>query len=80
MSPVGAAGRGHSCPLPPHAACAQAALPHLQKGASIINTSSVTAYQGSSKLVPYSASKGAQARTQISSNPGCLAEALRPTF
>jgi NAD(P)-dependent dehydrogenase (short-subunit alcohol dehydrogenase family) len=39
---------------------AQAALPHLKKGASIINTSSVTAYRGSGKLVDYSATKGAQ--------------------
>jgi NAD(P)-dependent dehydrogenase (short-subunit alcohol dehydrogenase family) len=35
------------------------ALPHLHKGASIINTSSVTAYRGSPKLLDYSASKGA---------------------
>ncbi len=37
----------------------QAALPHLQKGDSIINTSSVTAYQGSPGLIDYSATKGA---------------------
>lgn len=38
-----------------------AALPHLRKskGASIINTSSVTAYRGSPKLLDYSATKGA---------------------
>lgn len=35
------------------------ALPYLRKGASIINTSSVTAYRGSPKLLDYSASKGA---------------------
>eukprot|EP00775_Hariotina_reticulata_P000876 gene876-1198_t len=39
---------------------AQAALPHLKEGASIINTSSVTAYKGSPGLVDYSATKGAQ--------------------
>uniref|UniRef100_A0A383VGB4 Uncharacterized protein n=1 Tax=Tetradesmus obliquus TaxID=3088 RepID=A0A383VGB4_TETOB len=39
---------------------AQAALPHMKEGASIINTSSVTAYKGSPKLVDYSATKGAQ--------------------
>jgi NAD(P)-dependent dehydrogenase (short-subunit alcohol dehydrogenase family) len=39
---------------------AQAALPHLKEGAAIINTSSVTAYKGSGKLVDYSATKGAQ--------------------
>ncbi|MGB6406581.1 MAG: SDR family oxidoreductase [Planococcus donghaensis] len=37
----------------------QAALPHLQKGDSIINTSSVTAYQGSPGLIDYSSTKGA---------------------
>lgn len=37
----------------------QAAIPHLQKGDSIINTSSVTAYRGSPTLVDYSATKGA---------------------
>jgi len=35
------------------------AMPYLKKGASIINTSSVTAYRGSSKLIDYSATKGA---------------------
>src|SRR5579875_2631951 len=34
-------------------------LPHLQKGASIINTTSVTAYRGSPKLIDYAATKGA---------------------
>ncbi|MTD31010.1 SDR family oxidoreductase [Planomicrobium sp. YIM 101495] len=37
----------------------QAALPHLEKGDSIINTSSVTAYRGSEELIDYSATKGA---------------------
>lgn len=37
----------------------RAALPHLGKGASIINTTSVTAYRGSPKLIDYSATKGA---------------------
>jgi NAD(P)-dependent dehydrogenase (short-subunit alcohol dehydrogenase family) len=36
-----------------------AALPHLRKGASIINTTSVTAYRGSPALLDYSATKGA---------------------
>lgn len=35
------------------------ALPHLKKGACIINTASVVAYRGSSHLVDYSATKGA---------------------
>lgn len=35
------------------------ALPYLEKGSAIINTSSVTAYRGSPKLLDYSATKGA---------------------
>lgn len=35
------------------------ALPHMQKGSSIINTTSVTAYRGSPSLIDYSATKGA---------------------
>jgi NAD(P)-dependent dehydrogenase (short-subunit alcohol dehydrogenase family) len=37
----------------------QAALPHMRRGSSIINTASVTAYRGSPRLVDYSATKGA---------------------
>lgn len=37
----------------------QAALPHMQKGDSIINTSSITAYRGSPTLIDYSSTKGA---------------------
>lgn len=37
----------------------QAAMPHLGKGASIINTTSVTAYRGSPSLLDYSSTKGA---------------------
>lgn len=35
------------------------ALPHLKKGARIINTTSVTAYRGSDHLIDYAATKGA---------------------
>jgi NADP-dependent 3-hydroxy acid dehydrogenase YdfG len=38
---------------------AKAALPFLQKGSSIINTASVTAYKGNEQLLDYSATKGA---------------------
>lgn len=37
----------------------KAAMPHLSKGASIINTTSITAYRGSEHLLDYSATKGA---------------------
>jgi NAD(P)-dependent dehydrogenase (short-subunit alcohol dehydrogenase family) len=37
----------------------KAALPHLQKGAAIVNTTSVTAYQGNPQLIDYSSTKGA---------------------
>jgi NAD(P)-dependent dehydrogenase (short-subunit alcohol dehydrogenase family) len=35
------------------------ALPHMKKGASIINTTSITAYRGHKTLIDYSATKGA---------------------
>jgi NAD(P)-dependent dehydrogenase (short-subunit alcohol dehydrogenase family) len=38
---------------------AKAALPHMKKGASIINTGSVTGLEGSKQLLDYSATKGA---------------------
>ncbi len=37
----------------------KAALAHMQKGGSIINSTSVTAYRGSSHLIDYSSTKGA---------------------
>ncbi len=50
-----------------------AALEHLEKGAAIINTTSITAYRGSSHLIDYSATKGA-----IVSYTRSLAKALAP--
>ena len=37
----------------------QYALPHMKRSASIINTTSVTAYEGNKDLIDYSATKGA---------------------
>ncbi|MCM3110471.1 SDR family oxidoreductase [Lederbergia lenta] len=37
----------------------KAVLPHLQKGSSIVNTASITAYKGSPNLIDYSSTKGA---------------------
>ncbi|MBD3880147.1 SDR family oxidoreductase [Phormidium tenue FACHB-886] len=37
----------------------KAVLPHLQEGSTIINTTSVTAYQGNPQLLDYSTTKGA---------------------
>jgi NAD(P)-dependent dehydrogenase (short-subunit alcohol dehydrogenase family) len=37
----------------------KAVLPHLKAGSSIINTASITAYEGNKKLIDYSATKGA---------------------
>lgn len=37
----------------------RAALPHMTKGSTIINTTSVTAYRGSAHLIDYASTKGA---------------------
>lgn len=37
----------------------KAALPHMKRGSAIINTASVTAYEGNKELIDYSATKGA---------------------
>lgn len=37
----------------------QAALPHMKRGSTIVNTASVTAYQGHKTLIDYSSTKGA---------------------
>lgn len=37
----------------------QSALPHMKEGSSIINTASITAYEGNKDLIDYSAAKGA---------------------
>src|SRR5690606_35553955 len=37
----------------------KAVLPHLGKGATIVNTTSITAYKGNPQLIDYSSTKGA---------------------
>lgn len=37
----------------------KAALPHMQKGSAIVNSTSVTAYRGNPNLIDYAATKGA---------------------
>jgi NAD(P)-dependent dehydrogenase (short-subunit alcohol dehydrogenase family) len=34
-------------------------LPHLRRGDAIVNTASITAYRGSSRLIDYAATRGA---------------------
>jgi NAD(P)-dependent dehydrogenase (short-subunit alcohol dehydrogenase family) len=49
------------------------AVPHLKRGSSIINTTSVTAYRGSPAMIDYTATKGA-----IVSFTRALAASLAP--
>ena len=53
------------------------AIPYLKKGASIINTSSVTAYRGSPKLIDYSATKGAIISFTRSLSANLIAKGIR---
>ncbi len=55
----------------------QAALPHLKEGASIINTGSVTGLEGSSRLLDYSATKGAIVAFTRSLSQGLAEKGIR---
>ncbi|CAM8658823.1 SDR family oxidoreductase [Sphingobium cupriresistens] len=55
----------------------QAARPHLKAGASIVNCTSVTMYQGSSELLDYSATKGAITAFTRSLSENLVGEGIR---
>jgi NAD(P)-dependent dehydrogenase (short-subunit alcohol dehydrogenase family) len=55
----------------------QAARPHLKKGASIINCTSVTMYKGSDDLLDYSATKGAIAAFTRSLSQNLVKDGIR---
>ncbi|MBN8192481.1 SDR family oxidoreductase [Bacillus sp. NTK074B] len=55
----------------------RAALPHLKKGASIINTASITAYKGNKVLIDYSSTKGAIVSFTRSLSENIASEGIR---
>jgi len=56
---------------------AKAALPHLKSGSSIINASSLTAYEGNEQLIDYSATKGAIVAFTRSLSKSLLSRGIR---
>ena len=61
----------------------KAAMPHLKKGAVIVNTTSVTAYNGHETLLDYSATKGAivtftRSLSQMLASKGIRVNAVAP--
>ncbi len=61
----------------------KAALEHMQSGAAIVNTASVTAYEGNLQLIDYSSTKGAvvsftRVLSQVLVNKGIRVNAVAP--
>ncbi|MHA6288175.1 SDR family oxidoreductase [Maricaulis sp. CAU 1757] len=61
----------------------QAAMPHLEGGGAIVNTTSVTAYRGSHHLIDYASTKGAivaftRSLSQLGSGRGVRVNAVAP--
>ena len=55
----------------------QAARPHLKRGATIVNCTSVTMYQGSEHLLDYSATKGATTAFTRSLSANLISQGIR---
>jgi NAD(P)-dependent dehydrogenase (short-subunit alcohol dehydrogenase family) len=55
----------------------QAARPHLEKGAAIVNCTSITMYQGSKELLDYSSTKGAITAFTRSLSENLIADGIR---
>jgi len=55
----------------------QAALPHLKKGASIINTSSVNSFRGLASMIDYSSTKGANTAFTYSLSQSLAPQGIR---
>lgn len=61
----------------------KAALPHMKRGAAIVNTTSITAYKGHKTLIDYSATRGAivaftRSMSQVLMESGIRVNAVAP--